>query len=522
MSWLKPRHVLPAVIAFALVAGVIDQGTTASDAIQRPKATTGNNTKTSTRAGTTTAATSATSTTGPSTTTAGTVYTPPPSIASSTTSPSSTTAGTVYTPPQSLASSCSTDVAAAVNSWIGSIPNGTASSPSIVSFPSSGCYEVESTILIWQRQYLDIEGHGAHFIAKTNGTCQPYIYQEKPGVLGANYCNPGNLDRSFLDIDHSSNVTIDGLDYTGSNGCAVSPYSRCYDSSLEGQAGFLVNSSNHVSIAANTISHVWGDCMQIGSSYPDFTWPDSDTFDTNACDHMGRHGWSSGAASNLHVQNNSFSTVAYDGVDLEDDINNPTSPVGCVQNCGAVGWANITASGDTFDNVGLVAIAVQGGQNCTGEHIHFDHETFKNSPLIFEAGTISPNPYFGDISLTNSSGALPFQSSYQDSVELTNVNGALISGNTLTNSAYGWSSSGAVPCSGGSSCVYQQPYGIAVWSSDNATISGNTVQQAANVVEVDASSHHGQFAPSGAPSQNIVVCGNSTGTYSNPQRQPAC
>jgi hypothetical protein len=431
----------------------------------------------------------------------------------------------VYSPPASIAANCSADVGPALNNWIATVPDGRPGVPTIVSFPSSACFDVEESLLLWQRNFLDFEGNGAHFESKTDGTCSPNVLQAQPDQYAVYYCYTtpaSNNGRAFLFIDHSTNITANRFSYRGSNNCADDPYSTCYQAALESQAGFTVDSGSVINLTNNDISHVWGDCMQLDSAYPDFAWPDTVTFVSNVCDHIGRHGWSSNAGSNVTVQNNTFTTLAYDAVDLEVD-SGTTSPNGCLSGCFGAGWNHVTDRHNLYSDPGEADFAVQDSPNATGEDITFANDTV-HGILGLEAGTDSPNPYFGPINFENNVGDIAFQSSLRDSIEYTNVvsGNSHISGNTAVQNAYGFSDGHDTPCSPGT-CVYEQAYAIGIWSSNNVTVSHNDVQQASAVAEVDTfnkNNNNGQptqFGPSGARSRNIVISCNSWGTPSAPQ-----
>ncbi|MGH9090474.1 MAG: hypothetical protein ACRDZR_03695 [Acidimicrobiales bacterium] len=346
------------------------------------------------------------------------------------------------------------------------------------------------------------ERRGRHF---------PYYFVQN--LVGST----GSDNRSVFLIDDSSHIVVSGFRVKGSNSCKLVPYYNCYMPSLEGQAGFVVGGSRDITITDNVISHVWGDCAQVGDyNADDHGWTDGVTFSRNSCDHLGRHGWSSNSGENFRFSDNTYSMIAYDAVDLEDDSGGPTMPVGCTTGCSGAGWVNVTSSYERFADVGLDGIAVQGGANMTGESINFRHDTFGGGTPQFLAYTNEPNPYFGPISLTNSIATSSAMSNYRDGVELTGVvNGiSRFTDNALLNMAYGCTTT----------CEYQQPYGFGIWSSRNIVIENNNVEAAGHVAEIDSrtDSLTGRSPNRASPSINVTVCGNRYSLPSRPEEQSRC
>ncbi len=85
--------------------------------------------------------------------------------------------------PSSIDATCGSDVTAALNNWIRSVPNGTATSRSTLSFAPNGCYRIEDSLVVADRQYLTFDGNGATFKATTIGHSQRSQW-EVPGGTG--------------------------------------------------------------------------------------------------------------------------------------------------------------------------------------------------------------------------------------------------------------------------------------------------------------------------------------------------
>src|SRR5205823_12558932 len=85
----------------------------------------------------------------------------PPHVAAPGVSPPT---GPTLTAPSSIAANCSTDVSAALQSWIDSVPDN-----ATIAFPQNGCYRIESTLRLKDRHDLLLDGHGATLRATTPG-----------------------------------------------------------------------------------------------------------------------------------------------------------------------------------------------------------------------------------------------------------------------------------------------------------------------------------------------------------------
>jgi len=496
MSALKPRHVLPAVIALALVAAVINQGTTASGAFQRPKATAGNKTKTSTPAG----STSTTSTTVPSITTATTVYTPPQSIISSTSVPSITTAGTVYTPPSSIAADCSTDVAPVLNGWIATVPDGTATNVSVLSFPPNACYEIEESLYLPRRNWLDFEGSGTSFKSFTNGRTGPTLLN---GQIAP------DTDRAAFYADEGTHLTWHNLNIVGSNNCTASPYYNCYNTAYESQAGFRFSGVTSFTIDSVNVNHVWGDFAEVdadatnGVGFNRYV-----TIKNSSGDHFGRHALTCEGCQDSTFTGNSWSTIAYDGVDMEIECQTycTSGPDASGRYVGG-GEVNVTLANNSFADVGEVWVSISGPglvNNVTysGNQIHGgDGLNFFVSP--FSSSSISTR--YSNLYLLNNSADSLFWSS-RGNVELVNVDGATISGNTMPHDNQQ-----------GGACGGHCAYSVDIWGSTSIAVQHNTSFYDPYFLQVDGPNAAGG-AWTGNTSSGVTNCGNTWGGsgYPNP------
>ena len=68
--------------------------------------------------------------------------------------------------PSTIAADCSVDVSSALTSWVTTVPDN-----SVISFPTNGCYRIDSTVELDGRNGLDFEGNGSTLTATTVETC---------------------------------------------------------------------------------------------------------------------------------------------------------------------------------------------------------------------------------------------------------------------------------------------------------------------------------------------------------------
>ena len=76
------------------------------------------------------------------------------------------------TPPASIPSDCSgTSAQTALTAWIAGLPNGTATNPTVVDFPTNGCYQSSDRIEVRDKANIVFDGHGSTFrtSAENNG-----------------------------------------------------------------------------------------------------------------------------------------------------------------------------------------------------------------------------------------------------------------------------------------------------------------------------------------------------------------
>jgi len=153
--------------------------------------------------------------------------------------------------PGSIASDCSRDVTQQVLSWIASVPDN-----STLSFARGGCYRIEGTLELTDRNGLTFEGNGATFKATTIG----------------------DTWRSQWRLIGGSRIAFRNMNVQGAH-----PAGGTFVSALQHQHAFDLNGVSHVELDRTRSSNLYGDCVYI----------------TRRAD--GRQAWS----SNVHVHDSS-------------------------------------------------------------------------------------------------------------------------------------------------------------------------------------------------------------------------
>ncbi len=227
-------------------------------------------------------------------------------------SPTTCAAGNIYTVPTFINSTCATDVTAALNAWVASVPNGTAAAPNTLRFSAGACYRVDGTL-------------GAAY-----GTTNPAGYHrsylvfdgQQATIDGSFFLPPVLTNRAGISLIASDHVTVQGFTIKGNhpNPCNLSGTGACqdggYNSQREWQHGVAVFGSSFITVQGNTILNVYGDGVTLAQ--------DPQTTDSivrfNTIDGTGRMGVALTSNNRITIQSNIFDRISYHVVDIEAEI----------------------------------------------------------------------------------------------------------------------------------------------------------------------------------------------------------
>jgi len=188
-----------------------------------------------------------------------------------------------------------TDVSAALDAFLGSLPEG-----ATVTFPAGARYRVEGVIRIQNAQNVTIDGNGAEIFADTTGGDTP-----SPG--GRFRARWPRL-REHLFVRNATGLTIRDLTIRGPNDDGR------FVAALEGQAGIAIYGSTDVVVDDVTVQATHGDGVYIAGQSDRVTVRNS-SFST-----IGRQGIAPVNASNVLVERSAFDGIARSVIDLEPAV----------------------------------------------------------------------------------------------------------------------------------------------------------------------------------------------------------
>ncbi len=215
--------------------------------------------------------------------------------------------------PASIDATGATDASAALNSWLGTVPDG-----STIVFKAGGVYRMNAALKFAHRRNLTFEGNGATLRA-AGGTTEASSLFWLGSYQGG---NTGIVIRNFKLVGNS---TTPGA----------------YQGGREGAHGILVDAGSGIDIANVTVSGVWGDCLYVGG------WADGVSLHDATCASIGRNGVTVTAGKNVTVQRVAFTRSGYCTFDVEP-------------NTSAEGASSIQFLDNTAGSWGNAFLAVEG------------------------------------------------------------------------------------------------------------------------------------------------------------------
>lgn len=228
--------------------------------------------------------------------------------------------------PDSIDATGSSDVSAALNSWIATVPNG-----STIVFKAGGKYRLGAAIKPSQKRNLTFEGNGATLVAAGGTTESSSIFWLASNGGG----NSGIVIRDFTLVGNSTSPGV-------------------YKAGREGAHGVLVDGGSGITITNITVSAVWGDCLYVGG------FASGVTFQNSTCRSNGRNGVAIISGSNVTVQGDHFDRSGYTTFDMEP--NNSSESVNGVRflNNTAGTWSNSFVSADGAAGSAIANVTISG------------------------------------------------------------------------------------------------------------------------------------------------------------------
>ena len=242
--------------------------------------------------------------------------------------------------PSSIDATGSTDASAALNSFVGTVADG-----STIVFKAGGVYRMDGGLTLSNRHNLIFEGGGATLRGNGVSTC-------------------GRDCSLFFLRDGNKGITIRNFILVGN-----SPTPGIFDTTLEQSAAITIVGGSQVEIANVTISRVGGDGLTLSGDAPD--WPNGIWFHDSHVISSGRSGVAVIAGRNVTVERVAFDESGYTVLDLEPNVDSQgASNVRFLDNTAGT-WANsflsadgavgsivngVTVSGNTVTGGSLLAI----------------------------------------------------------------------------------------------------------------------------------------------------------------------
>jgi hypothetical protein len=193
--------------------------------------------------------------------------------------------------PASIDATGSSDAAAALNSFVSGVPDG-----STIVFRQGGVYRMDHGLKLTNRRNLVFEGNGATLRVRGSGS------------LAAN--------SAFALWNGNVGITIRNFTLVGNNPDAGTP--DAYHGDAEEQMGVLIWTGTNIELYNLTIRGFYGDCVYIGTNVHR-TWSDTVTFRDSSCSLNGRNGVTIIAARNVTIERVSFDQIGASIVDMEPD-----------------------------------------------------------------------------------------------------------------------------------------------------------------------------------------------------------
>jgi hypothetical protein len=243
--------------------------------------------------------------------------------------------------PATIDATGATNVSAALQAFINSVPNG-----STIVFKAGGIYRVDPGLQFEGRSNLVFEGNGATI--KNVG-----------------------WDRPALAFWGGNHITVRNLTLLGDNPDAGTA-NAYHPDGQEGSMGILLYGTSNVEIANVTMSGAWGDCLYVGDG-TDRIWSDSVWFHDSTCRLNGRNGVTVNAGRNVTVERVRFDQIALHLLDIEPDhsyegaanvklINNTVNVYGLTSRYTSWFVAAEGAAGSVVDGLTIDGNSIIGGR----------------------------------------------------------------------------------------------------------------------------------------------------------------
>lgn len=295
--------------------------------------------------------------------------------------PSQPQTGTIYNIPTNIDDTGNTNVKSSLQSFIDSVPDGTANNPSIIKFPAGKTYQVNPGLSFKGKKYITIDGSGT---PTTYGNTNGATIKETGG---------GTPSDSIFNVSQADHIIIKNINGYGSNPSPATV--NAYSSSREYQMGVISYGGTNIEIANVIFDNLNGDGLYMSDySNGSGAWSENIWMHNSTVKRNGRMGVAWIAANNVTIENNSFSDIALDVWDFEPNYSNQGANGATMKNnvVGDYGWSTIysgylaeDANVGTYANITIEGNTINGvskSNNFAALSIDFDSAPAKTGTFI--------------------------------------------------------------------------------------------------------------------------------------------
>jgi len=273
-------------------------------------------------------------------------------------------AATSFDVPSSIAADCSTDVTAALQSFIDGVPDGTSTAASVVNFAPNGCYRTDRGLSFVGRHDLTIDGHGATFKRTVDAAPNSIHWFWGDGarlgmrnlhIVGLN--TSSGIAASVSPAYRAMMFEPDRFGASCDDGSAGQP-ATCFESGIE------FDHVTGVTVDNVTTDGTFGDGITIGGEHDASDLTSNVTITNVTVDRNGRQGIAIGTVRNLLIDHARVLHSWADAFDLE--VN------------GSDGSITNVEIRNSYANTRTVAFASTGVAGVVAGNVHDNTVQFSN------------------------------------------------------------------------------------------------------------------------------------------------
>ena len=243
--------------------------------------------------------------------------------------PAQRVVGPGYMPPSSVDATCRKDVTNTLIQWLYSLPQGSATKPTVVQFAPNGCYEVNGSMFLRDFRYFVFNGNGATF-DQAHVEIGPQYHNAGPNRPA--YCGSSDFtDASATDyfgfgtnnsdvmffVEGGCQITFENMKFVGTN--------QGYGGPLETDSFIIFGGTQYALVNHVNMENPYGDYVDAQALH-EAPGPISGhyessniTIENSSFTGAGRQGIGIVLANRINIENNQFFSAGYTMFDIEWD-----------------------------------------------------------------------------------------------------------------------------------------------------------------------------------------------------------